>query len=338
MARPGGKDESWEYSLRKYLLLLATLVATVTYGAGFNPPGGVWQTADADPPAAQRIAGDPIIRDTDYARYLAFFYSNATAFASSLVVIVLVLILSVLHDSGAGITLLAPLLGVLRAVMVLDLLSLMGAYAAGAFRNTLTAVYSLVLSAGVVGYLVAHLVLASRSSAEEDKYKRGKSAPERLRKVLMLLATFAASVTYVAGLSAPGGFWDHAEDGHNPGDAILKGGPHDARLKAFFVCNTTAFVASLLILVMLLEKKLCFSQKVRSYEIYGFIAVTLISLLAAYAAGSSRKIDTTIYVSALVGAVGVCILIQVVFVLLFQQANSSQDSGATTNYWQWQCQ
>jgi len=75
---------------------------------------------------------------------------------------------------------------------------------------------------------------------------------------------------------------------------------------------------------------------VRSYEIYGFIAVTLISLLAAYAAGSSRKIDTTIYVSALVGAVGVCILIQVVFVLLFQQANSSQDSGATTNYWQWQ--
>ncbi|CAD6203112.1 unnamed protein product [Miscanthus lutarioriparius] len=210
--------------------------------------------------------------------------------------------------------------------MVLDLLSLMGAYAVGAFRDTLTAVYSLVLSAGVVGYL---LVLASRSPAEEDKYKRGKSAPERLRKVLMLLATFAASVTYVAGLSAPGGFWDHPEDGHRPGDAILEGGPHDARLKAFFVCNTTAFVASLLILVMLLEKKLCFSQKVRSYEIYGFIAVTLISLLAAYAAGSSRQIDTTIYVSALVGVVAVCILIQVVFVLLFQRANSSQ--GQQTN-------
>jgi hypothetical protein len=333
MARPGGSDESWEYSLRKYLLLLATLVTTVTYGAGFNPPGGVWQTAD--PAAANRIAGDPIIRDTNYARYLAFFYSNATAFASSLVVIVLVLILSVLHDSGARITL-APLLGVLRAVMVLDLLSLMGAYTAGAFRDTLTAVYSLVLSAGVVGYLVAHLVLASRLPAEEDKYKRGKSAPERLRKVLMLLATFAASVTYVAGLSAPGGFWDHPEDGHRPGDAILKGGPHDARLKAFFVCNTTAFVASLLILVMLLEKKLCFSQKVRSYEIYGFVAVTLISLLAAYAAGSSRKIDTTIYVSALVGVVAVCILIQVVFVLLFQQANSSQGQQTNGNgrYWQ----
>jgi hypothetical protein len=64
--------------------------------------------------------------------------------------------------------------------------------------------------------------------------------------------------------------------------AILKGGPHDARLKVLFVCNTTTFVASLLILVMLLEKKLCFSQKVRSYEIYGFIAVTLISLLSMH--------------------------------------------------------
>jgi hypothetical protein len=53
--------------------------------------------------------------------------------------------------------------------------------------------------------------------------------------VLMLLATFAASVTYVSGLSAPGGFWKHDEDGHRPGDAVLKGGPHDARLKAFFV-------------------------------------------------------------------------------------------------------
>ncbi|RLM60874.1 hypothetical protein C2845_PM14G16150 [Panicum miliaceum] len=101
----------------------------------------------------------------------------------------------------------------------------------------------------------------ARGSPKEERTAADKSALLRLRKVLKLLATFAASVTYVSGLSAPGGFWDHDEDGHRPGDAVLKGGPHDARLKGFFVCNTTAFVASLLILVMLLEKKLCFSQK-----------------------------------------------------------------------------
>ena len=124
----GGVSSEWEYRLRKYLLLLATLVATVTYSAAFNPPGGVWQDAD---PGRGRVAGDPIIRETSYRRYLAFFYSNATAFASSLVVIVLVLILSVLHEAheqAAGTDRprsLAPL-RILRVVMVLDLLSLMG--------------------------------------------------------------------------------------------------------------------------------------------------------------------------------------------------------------------
>ncbi|CAN6328894.1 unnamed protein product [Urochloa humidicola] len=331
MANPGGgAGDSWEYILRKYLLLLASLAATVTYSAGFNPPGGVWQSAGPG-----HIAGDPIIRETSHARYLVFFYSNATAFASSLVVIVLILILSILHDRGGISHALTPVLAILRCVMVLDLLSLMAAYAAGTFRDVLTAVYSLLLLTGVVVYLVAHLALAwrlksKRGSGAAAPAAEDSSALLRLRKVLMLLATFAVSVTYAAGLSAPGGFWDHPEGGHKPGDAILKGGPHDARLKAFFVCNTTAFVASLLILVMLLEKKLFFSKMVRSFELYVFIAVTLLGLVAAYAAGGSRKIDTTIYVTALVGAVVVCILLQVVFVLLFTgngNAGSDQQQG-----------
>ncbi|XP_066312923.1 uncharacterized protein [Miscanthus floridulus] len=300
-----GSDDSgnsWEYRLRKYLLLLAMLVATVTYGAAFNPPGGVWQDAD---PAHDRIAGDPIIRDINYRRYLAFFYTNATAFALSLVVIVLVLILAVLHERHR--TSLAPL-RILRGVMVLDLFSLMGAYAAGAFRDRLTAIYSLVLLAGVVLYLAFQMALAWWADRKEDR-KEG-SAPERLRKVLMVLATFAVSVTYVAGLSAPGGFRDRAEGVHRPGDAVLKGGRHDARLKAFFVFNTTAFVASLLIIIILLDKKLTFSPNVRSGELYVFIALTLIGLVGAYSAGSCRQVDTTIYVHSLIGAVIACILLQ----------------------------
>ncbi|KAF8666506.1 hypothetical protein HU200_053621 [Digitaria exilis] len=325
MASSGAKDDSWEYSLRKYLLLLATLVATVTYSAAFNPPGGVWQDSD---PAENLIAGDPIILNTNHARYLAFFYGNATAFASSLVVIVLVLILSLLHDRGVRSP--APV-RILRVVMVLDLVSLMVAYGAGTFRDVLTAVYSLLLLAGVVAYLVVHLVLASlpETVTEETKARPDDSALLRLRKVLMLLATFAVSVTYLSGLSAPGGFWGDGEGGHKPGSAVLKGGPHDKRLKAFFVCNTTAFVASLLILVMLLEKKLCFGQTVRSLELYGLIAVTLAGLVAAYAAGSGRKIDTTIYVTALVGAVAMCILVQVGFFLYFKAQRTRNDNGSS---------
>ena len=121
-----GKGQPWEYSLRKYLLLLATIVATITYAAGFNPPGGVWQEGSNDD---GQLAGDPIIRYTHHHRYLAFFYCNATAFAASLVVIVLILILAVRHDKEEekkGAIWVASDVVPLRLVMILDLLSVMG--------------------------------------------------------------------------------------------------------------------------------------------------------------------------------------------------------------------
>ena len=77
-----------EYQLRQYLLLLASLVATVTYGAGLNLPGGAWQVNDG-----QHHAGDSILQDAHRHRYLIFYYCNATAFAASLVVSLLLLVL-----------------------------------------------------------------------------------------------------------------------------------------------------------------------------------------------------------------------------------------------------
>jgi small basic protein len=129
---------------------------------------------------------------------------------------------------------------------------------------------------------------------------------KRLRKVLMLLATFAVSITYVAGMSTPGGFWD-AGSGHSPGHAILKDS-HGARLTVFLYCNTTSFVASLLTIVVLLD-----TRKPRLYLAYGCITAALISLVGAYTAGSCRETDTTVYVSSLVGAV-------LVFIILLQVA------------------
>jgi hypothetical protein len=183
---------------------------------------------------------------TSRLRYLAFFYSNATAFVSSLVVLVLVLILAVIREGHS--TSLATLC-VLRKVTVLDLLGLIRAYAARTFRDGLTAAYSSFLMAGVVVYLLINLARSTSQMVGNDEYVAAIAGGESkwYRKVLMLLATFAVSATYVAGPSAPGGLWDHGDkSGHRPGDAVLKGGPHDARLKAFLACNATAFVASLL--------------------------------------------------------------------------------------------
>ncbi|CAO2142947.1 unnamed protein product [Urochloa humidicola] len=293
---------------------MATVVATLTYGAVFNPPGGVWPETDAG-----HLAGDPIIRDLHNRRYQVFFYCNATAFASSLVAIVLILLVSALqlHDSIEAAMWRLTLLP-LRLVMVLDLFSLLGAYAAGTCRDAVTTVYSSLLVCGVVAYLMVQTVLAATSDkhsiSSDDVPDDSETLGERPREVLMLLVTFAVSVTYASGLSTPGGFWDGSQAGRAAGDAILQD-YHRARLLTFFLCNTTAFVASLVIILLLLDKRLRANVSVRTVELYGCIVVALAGLVAAYVAGSTRDAETTAYVVVLVLFVLGYMLFQVFFAL-----------------------
>ncbi|XP_047080341.1 uncharacterized protein LOC124691105 [Lolium rigidum] len=311
-----GQQQPWEYSLRKYLLLLATIVATVTYAAGFNPPGGVWQEGFND---GGQLAGEPIIRHTHYHRYLVFFYCNAMAFAASLVVIVLILILAVRHDKEKekkGAVWVLKDIVPLRLVMVLDLVSLIGAYAAGTCRDKLSTLYLAALVTTIFLYIVplklrdwwsldSNSVFASNLRREALKVMK---AEERLRKVLMLLAMFAVSITYCAGMSTPGGFWDSIGDSHWPGDAILKD-HHSLRLTVFLLCNTTSFLVSLLITMLLIIDRKLHEKTPRSIVLYVCIVVALIGLIGAYAAGGCRKTDTTVYVVSLVGAVLAFILL-----------------------------
>uniref|UniRef100_A0ACD5VCF3 Uncharacterized protein n=1 Tax=Avena sativa TaxID=4498 RepID=A0ACD5VCF3_AVESA len=309
-AAPPKHEPSWEYHLRKYLMLLATLVATATYAAGLSPPGGVWQeTSPGDHPHAHE-AGDPILYHSP--RYLAFFYFNATAFAASLVVNLLLLVLNEKRTAW---------LAALRVVMVLDLLGLMGAFATGSCEDVPTTVYVSTLLVALAAYVGIHILLAWYEE-EETSHAAAEVSPDdalRLkeqRKVLLLLATFATGISYAAGLSPPGGFRDDddTEGGHHhAGDPMLKAG-QSPRLMAFFYCNATAFVASLLIIVLLLGRRL--QRYCARMQLYGFILVVLLGLLGAYAAGSSREADTTAYVVVLVAVVPVYIFLVMVIKVL----------------------
>uniref|UniRef100_A0ACD5TQT0 Uncharacterized protein n=1 Tax=Avena sativa TaxID=4498 RepID=A0ACD5TQT0_AVESA len=292
--------------LAKRNLLLATLVATVTYTAGFNMPGGVWQDT------AGHLPGDPIIRSTQYVRYLVFFYCNATAFASSLMVFVLLLLL--LSVSVRGRQHLRFIVIPLVLVMLVGLLSLIGAYAAGTVRDRSTAVYTSVLVAAVFTYVVIQWVLAPTPDDNNDVQDEDADADadvdadadevsrSRLREMLMQLATFALTVTYAGGLSTPGGFWDSTGDAHRPGDVIIKG----ARLTAFLFCNTTAFVASLLIVVVLLMTRTRIGHTV---VVFSGSVVMLFGLLGSYLAGSSR--ENAVFFACLIGAIFAYMVFQV---------------------------
>uniref|UniRef100_N1QPJ6 PGG domain-containing protein n=1 Tax=Aegilops tauschii TaxID=37682 RepID=N1QPJ6_AEGTA len=103
----------------KHLMLLGILVAGVTFQAGLDPPGGVWQQSNE--------AGSPVMLSTRRRQYLTFLYSNSTSFAASIVVIML-LVLQSLTKEGLPIQ-------VMRLVVLLDFLGLLVAYAAGSIRG-----------------------------------------------------------------------------------------------------------------------------------------------------------------------------------------------------------
>uniref|UniRef100_A0A0E0A8C7 PGG domain-containing protein n=1 Tax=Oryza glumipatula TaxID=40148 RepID=A0A0E0A8C7_9ORYZ len=320
------EDYIFLWKWRKYLLLLATLVAGVTYDAGLNPPGGVWPDDTGG-----HATGDPVLPVTFHSRYLAFFYCNATAFVASLVVIMMLLDRRV-SGNHVGVT-------VLRSAMVLDLFALMGAYAAGVSRDVLAVAYVSALFGLVFAYVALHIVVATsalppvewlRASAKrlagkaEELLRKGDdeasaSATTRRvedwqerRKFLLLLATFATPLTYAAGFDPPGGFWDATGGEHTAGVPVLRDGPSRRRYRAFFYCNATSFVA-LLAIVMLLMSRTLSRRVARSYALLQVcVMVELLGLVGAYAAGSNRKCETTAYVVSLAGAVLVYIALQVV--------------------------
>ena len=131
-----GAESDFLWELRKYVLLLATLAATVTYSAGLSPPGGFWPD---NVEGSALLAGDPVLPVTYPRRYKAFFYCNATAFVASLVIVNLLLVRSLCHRRRW--------LRALQAAMMLDQFGLMGAYAAGSCRDEAMSAYVFVLVA-----------------------------------------------------------------------------------------------------------------------------------------------------------------------------------------------
>ncbi|MQM17960.1 hypothetical protein Taro_050945 [Colocasia esculenta] len=90
----GGDDAvlvEWLKEMRGTLMLVAVLIASLTYQAGLNPPGGMWQDSQSSDGVQGRnhTAGLPVMRDVDPAFYGVFKFANTVAFSLSLALIML---------------------------------------------------------------------------------------------------------------------------------------------------------------------------------------------------------------------------------------------------------
>ncbi|KAF8779122.1 hypothetical protein HU200_002795 [Digitaria exilis] len=315
-------DFEFLWKLRKYLVLLGILAVGVTYNSGLTPPGGFWNnTKDG------HEAGDPALRVEFFQRYEIFFYCNTTAFAASLVLIILLLSKSVTRQK--------LWLRSMQFTMLVDLFSLMGAYASGSCRSLKSSIYTLVLVIVVFAYVFTHILVSTRFVPETFKKKvrmmlnrtlskmgicdvetsshQGKRDLEEARKFILMLVTFAATVTYQAGLSPPGGFW--AENDyisgfsppykHRPATPLLRS-HYLWRYNIFVSCNSTSFVASLVTIILLLSPELS-RHGIRSKAVLVCVVADLLCLIGAYAAGCCRDVATSFYVMFIIVIVLICI-------------------------------
>ncbi|CAM0874605.1 unnamed protein product [Alopecurus aequalis] len=318
------------WRLRKYLLLLGVLAVGVTYNAGLTPPGGFW-TLNKD----GHNAGDPVLHVGYSLRYELFFYCNATAFAASLVLVILLLSKSVTRRE--------MWLRSMQLTMMLDLFSLLGAFAAGSCRAPKSSIYIWVLVFALLVYVVIHTLVSGRSCGafrktlkeklqtvvDEILSKRGAGVrnrqvsnhPEKdveeARKFILMLATFAATITYQAGLNPPGGFWAENQYDplsnlytavrsykHRPATSVLRSN-YLHRYNFFVSCNATSFVASLVTVILLLSPELS-SHGIRSKAVIVCVVADLFGLIGAYAAGCCRSVGTSLYVVLISIMVWIC--------------------------------
>lgn len=112
--------------LRGWLLVLATLIASITYASGLSPPDGFqrdyqrrYSTLNGEP---AWVVFEPVFRSLSPWRYDGFYYCNTAAFGLSLSIIVLL--------ASQDLRELAKM-KVLEIIVTLDLLMLLAAYITG---------------------------------------------------------------------------------------------------------------------------------------------------------------------------------------------------------------
>ncbi|RCV21271.1 hypothetical protein SETIT_4G125900v2 [Setaria italica] len=148
------------------------------------------------------------------------------------------------------------------------------------------------------GVLYMHTHSHKWPGVADDHGKKREKWLKEMRGWLMVLAVLAASVTYQAGLNPPGGFWQQDDaQGNVAGTPVLQS-KFPKRYTVFFYFNSTAFVTSVVIIVLLMNESFYHSEaKVEALEV--IVVLDMAGLMGAYIAGCTREVSSSIYIIVL---------------------------------------
>ncbi|KAI4973878.1 hypothetical protein ZWY2020_041659 [Hordeum vulgare] len=201
---------------------------------------------------------------------------------------------------------------------MVGLLGLMGTYAAGSGRQLRTSIYVFALVTAVVVFVfLQNLLFLSAESVHSPELLwfpsrlKGSFQPlsspsrwldgkrdddDRYAKhtYLMLLGILGTSVTYQEGLAPPGGTWGEPPSlSPSPSSSppSVAGNPillqsNPTRYQAFFFYNATSFMASIFVIMLLLQYTVKKKHDAPLWALQAAVVLDLFGLLGAYAAGS----------------------------------------------------
>ncbi|XP_078166266.1 uncharacterized protein LOC144560925 [Carex rostrata] len=142
---------------------------------------------------------------------------------------------------------------------------------------------------------------------QEEHDEENTKMFKHIQGYLMVVAVLAAGATYQAGLSPPGGFWQaNDEQGHIAGTSVLRE-TFPRRYTAFFYCNSTAFIMSLVIIIMLMHRRF-YTHRGMIKALKITMMLDMFGFMGAYAAGSCRELSSSIYLFVMMGGVFIYIM------------------------------
>ncbi|VAI51603.1 unnamed protein product [Triticum turgidum subsp. durum] len=108
---------------------------------------------------------------------------------------------------------------------------------------------------------------------------------------LLLLSSLAATITFAAGLSPPGGFWseDDMANTYIAGTSVMRD-KFPTRYLLFHCSNTIAFFASLAVIGLLAK-----NIKIKNRFFLTFVAISFLSLCGSYITGTWVDLTLGIY-------------------------------------------